>query len=139
MSDKGKAQETVGAKPKPTSKNTGEREETVDLSLLLDDPLPLLELVESFLKLTLSLNLQLELSNPLISLVKRSTKLVPLLLQANVSRGCIKLLAVVWLKHKKGINKVAGDYTSHPHLRGLLPSGALIAHPMKLQYYKLKH
>ena len=35
--------------------------------------------------------------------------------------------------------KVAGDYTSHPHLRGLLPSGALIAHPMKLQDYKYKH
>ena len=63
------------------------------MSLLLGDPrqIPLLRLTESLLKLT----------HPASSLVQRGTQLVPLLLQANISRGCVKLLAIVRLKIKK--------------------------------------
>ena len=63
------------------------------MSFLLGDPrqLPLLRLTKSLL----------ELIHPASSLVQRGTQLVPLFLQANISRGCVKLLAIVRLKTKR--------------------------------------
>ena len=70
------------------------------MSFLLGDPrqLPLSRLVKSLLKLI----------NPPSSLVQRGTQLVPLFLQANVSRGCVELLAIVRLKQKQDVNKSCG-------------------------------
>ena len=73
------------------------------MGLLLNDPhtLALLRLVQRFLQLRLSLKLQLQLCSPPSGLVQGGVQLIPLLLQANVGSGCLKLLAVVWLQKSK--------------------------------------